>query len=147
METPGASGTRDCTSWLPAVKPALSNTTSRVDGSDAPERLLEGCNNAQAVAQAAAAAVQSRADRQMLRRNRAVTSPKNSRNYAVSDSLRAGLPSLTRYLSEDRFTSMRSSPTRTFSPSDLCLDDGWTIHQHVSPRPDTEDMQHRFPAS
>lgn len=65
LETAGASITLYCMSWLPVVKPALSNTTSRVDGSDAPERLLEGCNHTQAVAQAAA--VESRADRQMLR--------------------------------------------------------------------------------
>lgn len=28
---------------------------------------------------------------------------------------------------------MRSSPTLTFSPSDLCLDAGWIVHQHASP--------------
>lgn len=28
---------------------------------------------------------------------------------------------------------MRSSPTRTFSPSDLCFDAGWIVHQHASP--------------
>ncbi len=31
---------------------------------------------------------------------------------------------LTRYLSDETLTSMRSSPIRTFSPSDLCLDAG-----------------------
>lgn len=59
-------------------------------------------------------------------------------------SLQTWLYWLTRYLSEDMLTSMRSSPTRTFSPSDLCLEDGWTIHQHVSPKPHTENIQHRF---
>ncbi len=41
--------------------------------------------------------------------------------------------SLTRYLSEDTLTRMRSSPTLTFSPSDLCLEAGWMVHQHASP--------------
>lgn len=40
---------------------------------------------------------------------------------------------LTRYRSEDRLTRMRSSPIRTFSPSDLCLDAGWMVHQQASP--------------
>lgn len=40
---------------------------------------------------------------------------------------------LTRYLSDATLTKMRSSPTRTFSPSDLCLDAGWIVHQHDSP--------------
>ena len=31
---------------------------------------------------------------------------------------------LTKYLSEATLTSMRSSPTLTFSPSDLCFDAG-----------------------
>lgn len=39
----------------------------------------------------------------------------------------------TRYLSDDTLTRMRSSPTLTFSPSDLCLDAGWIVHQHASP--------------
>lgn len=50
---------------------------------------------------------------------------------------------LTRYLSEDTLTSMRSSPTRTFSPSDLCLDAGWMVHQHASPEPYTENINRR----
>lgn len=41
---------------------------------------------------------------------------------------------LTRYLSEDTLTRIRSSPMRTFSPSDLCLDAGWIVHQQASPR-------------
>lgn len=40
---------------------------------------------------------------------------------------------LTRYLSEETLTSIKSSPTRTFSPSDLCLEAGCTVHQHASP--------------
>ena len=28
---------------------------------------------------------------------------------------------------------MASSPTRTFSPSERCLEDGCTVHQHASP--------------
>ncbi len=28
---------------------------------------------------------------------------------------------------------MASSPTLTFSPSDLCLEDGCTVHQQASP--------------
>ena len=28
---------------------------------------------------------------------------------------------------------MRSSPTRTFSPSDLCLEAGCVVHQQASP--------------
>ena len=28
---------------------------------------------------------------------------------------------------------MRSSPIRTFSPSDLCLEAGWMVHQQASP--------------
>ena len=40
---------------------------------------------------------------------------------------------VTRYLSEETLTRMRSSPTRTFSPSDLCLLAGWIVHQHASP--------------
>lgn len=41
---------------------------------------------------------------------------------------------LTRYRSEDKLTRMRSSPIRTFSPSDLCLEAGWIVHQQASPR-------------
>ncbi len=40
---------------------------------------------------------------------------------------------LTRYLSVATDTKMASSPTRTFSPSDLCLDEGWMVHQQASP--------------
>ena len=40
---------------------------------------------------------------------------------------------LTKYLSEATLTRMRSSPTLTFSPSDLCLDAGWMVHQQDSP--------------
>lgn len=40
---------------------------------------------------------------------------------------------LTRYLSEETLTRMRSSPTLTFSPSDRCFDAGWMVHQHASP--------------
>lgn len=29
---------------------------------------------------------------------------------------------------------MRSSPTLTFSPSDLCFEAGWMVHQHASPK-------------
>lgn len=43
------------------------------------------------------------------------------------------LPVLTRYLSEATLTKIRSSPMRTFSPSDLCLDAGWIVHQQASP--------------
>ncbi len=39
----------------------------------------------------------------------------------------------TRYLSVDTLTRIRSSPMRTFSPSDLCLDAGWMVHQQASP--------------
>lgn len=39
----------------------------------------------------------------------------------------------TRYLSVDTLTRIRSSPMRTFSPSDLCLDAGWIVHQQASP--------------
>lgn len=39
----------------------------------------------------------------------------------------------TRYRSVDTLTRIRSSPMRTFSPSDLCLDAGWIVHQHASP--------------
>lgn len=56
-----------CASWPPAVRPALSNATSRGDGSHAPERLLEGRTHTQTAAAAAAAAVGSRARGQMLR--------------------------------------------------------------------------------
>ena len=40
---------------------------------------------------------------------------------------------LTRYLSEEMLIRIRSSPTLTFSPSDLCFDLGWTVHQVSSP--------------
>ena len=46
---------------------------------------------------------------------------------------------LTKYLSVATDTKMTSSPTLTFSPSDLCLEAGWTVHQQASP----EDKQHR----
>lgn len=39
----------------------------------------------------------------------------------------------TRYRSVDTLTRIRSSPMRTFSPSDLCLDAGWMVHQQASP--------------
>lgn len=39
----------------------------------------------------------------------------------------------TRYRSVDTLTRIRSSPMRTFSPSDLCLDAGWIVHQQDSP--------------
>lgn len=39
----------------------------------------------------------------------------------------------TRYRSVDTLTRIRSSPMRTFSPSDLCLDAGWIVHQQASP--------------
>lgn len=39
---------------------------------------------------------------------------------------------LTRYLSLDTLTKKMSSPARTFSPSDLCLDAGWTVNQQLS---------------
>ena len=41
--------------------------------------------------------------------------------------------SLTKYLSVATDTRMASSPVRTFSPSDLCLEDGWIVHQQASP--------------
>src|SRR6218665_2139153 len=40
---------------------------------------------------------------------------------------------VTRYLSDATLTNMRSSPTRTFSPSDLCLEAGCIVHQQDSP--------------
>lgn len=40
---------------------------------------------------------------------------------------------LTRYLSEEMLTRMRSSPTLTFSPSERCFEAGWIVHQHASP--------------
>jgi hypothetical protein len=40
---------------------------------------------------------------------------------------------LTRYLSVATDTKIRSSPTLTFSPSDRCLEAGWSVHQHDSP--------------
>lgn len=40
---------------------------------------------------------------------------------------------LTKYRSVATDTKIRSSPTRTFSPSDLCLEAGCTVHQHASP--------------
>lgn len=40
---------------------------------------------------------------------------------------------LTKYLSEEMLTRMRSSPTLTFSPSERCFDAGWMVHQHASP--------------
>lgn len=40
---------------------------------------------------------------------------------------------VTRYRSEETLTRMRSSPTLTFSPSDLCLEAGWMVHQQASP--------------
>jgi len=40
---------------------------------------------------------------------------------------------LTKYRSVATDTRIRSSPTRTFSPSDLCLEAGCTVHQHASP--------------
>lgn len=39
----------------------------------------------------------------------------------------------TRYLSVDTLTRIRSSPMRTFSPSDLCFEAGWMVHQQDSP--------------
>lgn len=42
-------------------------------------------------------------------------------------------PERTRYLSVATETRIRSSPTRTFSPSDLCFDAGCTVHQQASP--------------
>lgn len=39
----------------------------------------------------------------------------------------------TKYRSVATDTRIRSSPTRTFSPSDLCLEAGCTVHQHASP--------------
>ena len=45
--------------------------------------------------------------------------------------------SLTKYLSVATDTRMASSPVRTFSPSDLCLEDGWIVHQQASPSEDS----------
>lgn len=39
----------------------------------------------------------------------------------------------TKYRSEATDTRMMSSPMRTFSPSDLCLEAGCIVHQHDSP--------------
>ena len=39
----------------------------------------------------------------------------------------------TKYLSVATETKMASSPNRTFSPSDLCFEDGCTVHQQDSP--------------
>lgn len=39
----------------------------------------------------------------------------------------------TKYLSVATDTRIRSSPTRTFSPSDLCFEAGCTVHQQASP--------------
>lgn len=44
----------------------------------------------------------------------------------------------TRYRSEETLTRMRSSPTLTFSPSDLCLEAGWMVHQQASPVKDNQ---------
>lgn len=52
------------------VKLALSNSTSRADGSNTPESLLEGCINNQAVTQAFV--VKYRAKGQVLGRNKMV---------------------------------------------------------------------------
>lgn len=41
---------------------------------------------------------------------------------------------ITKYLSVATDTKIRSSPTRTFSPSDLCFDAGCTVHQQASPK-------------
>ena len=40
---------------------------------------------------------------------------------------------LTKYLSVATETRIASSPNLTFSPSDRCLDEGWTVHQQDSP--------------
>lgn len=54
-----------------------------------------------------------------------------SSTYSFQD--HAAYTILTRYRSEDKLTRMRSSPIRTFSPSDLCLEAGWIVHQQASP--------------
>lgn len=59
--------------WDCIEKPAWNNTTSRVDGSNAPEGLLEGGINTHD-----ASDVKSRASRQVLRWKRVITSPKTS---------------------------------------------------------------------
>lgn len=46
----------------------------------------------------------------------------------------SGAELLTRYRSEETLTRMRSSPTRTFSPSDLCFEAGCIVHQQASPK-------------
>lgn len=46
----------------------------------------------------------------------------------------------TKYLSVATDTRIRSSPTRTFSPSDLCFDAGWTVHQQASPKSIVSDV-------
>lgn len=53
--------------------------------------------------------------------------------YIFTHKLTLHTQNLTRYLSEDTLTSMKSSPTLTFSPSDLCLLAGCIVHQQVSP--------------
>jgi len=50
----------------------------------------------------------------------------------------------TKYRSVATDTKIKSSPTRTFSPSDRCFDAGCTVHQQASPcecscRPTSKD--------
>lgn len=54
---------------------------------------------------------------------------------------------VTRYRSEETLTRMRSSPTRTFSPSDLCLEAGWMVHQQASPVTDRSRNQTSKPTN
>ena len=47
----------------------------------------------------------------------------------------------TRYLSVATETKIASSPNRTFSPSERCLEDGWTVHQQDSPGTSSLDYE------
>lgn len=54
---------------------------------------------------------------------------KKTTNYEIA---------VTKYRSEETLTRMRSSPTLTFSPSDLCFEAGWMVHQQASPVTDRQ---------
>lgn len=55
------------------------------------------------------------------------------KDFTASNQQLAEGASFTKYLSVATDTRIKSSPTRTFSPSDLCLLAGWTVHQQASP--------------
>lgn len=71
--------------------------------------------------------------RQMLNKAEFVLTIRFIETQTVSLSVRLVTSLVTRYLSEETLTRMRSSPTLTFSPSDLCLEAGWMVHQQASP--------------